>query len=597
MATSDAATIRGPERDCDLVMKGGITSGAVYPRAIQRLSDRYRLRGIGGASAGAIAAVVAGACEYRRRSGDSGAFDRLDDVAGEITTPGMILSLFQPVEGARPAFEIALAAAAKRGTPARVRAAGLAALARSPAMLAFAVAASLLWLAFALVTAIGLLGGHLSWLEIVAVVLLALASPVVVAGIAAVAAALALAGLADGLQRALLANGLGICSGLSAPGSGKPALTEWLHATIQRCAGLPLDQPLTFAMLAGDDDAQTIELRLNTTDLSLGIPVNLPLPADPAEAATRYFFDRDEMLRLFSPEVVAAMVGAREPTALEKAPGRTLYPLPGPDLPIVVAARLSLSFPGLLSTVPLHSEQPGLGYLVDHCMSDGGITSNFPIHFFDGLFPRRPTFGLDLEPYPDYEQELALADEPGVLFGDEPRPPAFSSIEGLTTFARQIAHAARNWRDTMQAQLPGYRERICQIRLTSTEGGLNLDMAPEVVERLLALGDEAGARITAPPPQGFDWDCHRFTRYLTTMHALQESLQGSQPGFDEFVREVPEIPPRCRFYPGHEPPWWRRARPLTQEFLDGVRWGRDGVLSFEQGAPAPAPILRITPNV
>ena len=45
-----------PPRQCDLVMKGGITSGVVYPLAIARFAEEYRLRGVGGSSAGAIGA-------------------------------------------------------------------------------------------------------------------------------------------------------------------------------------------------------------------------------------------------------------------------------------------------------------------------------------------------------------------------------------------------------------------------------------------------------------------------------------------------------------------------------------------------------------
>ena len=55
------------DRFCDLVMKGGITSGVVYPRAIMHFAQHYRLKNIGGTSAGAIAAVAAAAAEYRRR--------------------------------------------------------------------------------------------------------------------------------------------------------------------------------------------------------------------------------------------------------------------------------------------------------------------------------------------------------------------------------------------------------------------------------------------------------------------------------------------------------------------------------------------------
>ena len=37
--------------ECDLVMKGGITSGVVYPLAIVEISRAFRLKCIGGASA------------------------------------------------------------------------------------------------------------------------------------------------------------------------------------------------------------------------------------------------------------------------------------------------------------------------------------------------------------------------------------------------------------------------------------------------------------------------------------------------------------------------------------------------------------------
>jgi cyanophycinase len=39
--------------ECDLVMKGGVTSGVIYPGAIAAIAATYRLRAIGGTSAGA----------------------------------------------------------------------------------------------------------------------------------------------------------------------------------------------------------------------------------------------------------------------------------------------------------------------------------------------------------------------------------------------------------------------------------------------------------------------------------------------------------------------------------------------------------------
>jgi predicted acylesterase/phospholipase RssA len=91
------------DRFCDLVMKGGITSGVVYPKAITRLSQHYRFKNIGGTSAGAIAAAVTAAAEYQRRqSGSRQGFDILENLPEELeaklpdTGRSKLLSLFQP---------------------------------------------------------------------------------------------------------------------------------------------------------------------------------------------------------------------------------------------------------------------------------------------------------------------------------------------------------------------------------------------------------------------------------------------------------------------------------------------------------------------
>src|SRR5260370_41493208 len=55
-----------PSKVCDVVMKGGITSGVVYPLALTTLAEEYRFACIGGMSAGAVAAVAAAAAGYGR---------------------------------------------------------------------------------------------------------------------------------------------------------------------------------------------------------------------------------------------------------------------------------------------------------------------------------------------------------------------------------------------------------------------------------------------------------------------------------------------------------------------------------------------------
>src|SRR6476646_10272744 len=55
---------------CDLVMRGGITSGIVYPRAIAKLAETYDFRSIGGTSAGAIAATATAAAALGATGGE-----------------------------------------------------------------------------------------------------------------------------------------------------------------------------------------------------------------------------------------------------------------------------------------------------------------------------------------------------------------------------------------------------------------------------------------------------------------------------------------------------------------------------------------------
>src|SRR5215207_662013 len=81
-----------PELECDIVMKGGITSGVIYPLAVCELAQTYRLHSVGGASAGAIAAAAAAAAEIGRGSLAAG----IEGAAGESgSLPAGFLGLAQ----------------------------------------------------------------------------------------------------------------------------------------------------------------------------------------------------------------------------------------------------------------------------------------------------------------------------------------------------------------------------------------------------------------------------------------------------------------------------------------------------------------------
>ncbi len=58
-------------QSADVTMRGGTTSGVIYPLAICEIARRYRLRNIGGALAGAIAAGAAAAAELGRATAEA----------------------------------------------------------------------------------------------------------------------------------------------------------------------------------------------------------------------------------------------------------------------------------------------------------------------------------------------------------------------------------------------------------------------------------------------------------------------------------------------------------------------------------------------
>ncbi|MFC5112143.1 hypothetical protein [Kibdelosporangium philippinense] len=63
-------------------MRGGTTSGVIYPLAVCALAEHYTFRNVGGASAGAIGAATTAAAEYGRYRQPAA------PVTGEAVHPG-----------------------------------------------------------------------------------------------------------------------------------------------------------------------------------------------------------------------------------------------------------------------------------------------------------------------------------------------------------------------------------------------------------------------------------------------------------------------------------------------------------------------------
>src|ERR1041384_1009840 len=122
MPTDPGPTVRY----CDIVMKGGITSGVVYPPAVVELAKTYTFRNIGGTSAGAIAAAVTAAAECGRQTGKDG-FPKVaelpDWLGAKASTKkdSNLFYLFQPQPQTKSLFRIVTAGIGnKRAKPVRI---------------------------------------------------------------------------------------------------------------------------------------------------------------------------------------------------------------------------------------------------------------------------------------------------------------------------------------------------------------------------------------------------------------------------------------------------------------------------------------------
>jgi len=545
-------------RFCDIVMKGGITSGVVYPAAVVEIAKEFVFKNVGGTSAGAIAAALTAAAERRRAKGDGDAgFARLGQIPGYLMQNSRLFNLFVPNAGTASLFKTVV------GVFGRPR--------FQPAWLAKWF--GLVW-AFPIASSIGAIPGIVvsvallfaygcvaTWLWVAALLL------AVVAIFAGMTLAIAYRFARDFLGK-LDANGFGMVTGIDdANRASLGALCTWLAKEMELTAGIPGETtPLTFGMLwdakrdvaapGFEEQPATVDVNLEmiTTNVTYGRPYNFPV-------ATRvFFFDPGELKKYFPDYVVDWMVARARPLTAEEAGFAPKLPLPNMgDLPVIVATRMSLAFPILLSAVPLWAvdyTQPlspsGTRVLEHVWFSDGGISSNFPITLFDSPLPRWPTFAINLAAFPPGQKRsddetknvhMIKRNEDGVRQG-------FNRFTAVPVFLAAIFNAVQNWNDNTQSVLPGYRDRIVTVYLDSDEGGLNLDMPAPVLERLQKRGSAAGTLIASrfvqpsvldpATPHALGWENHRWLRFRSTMGALKTYLTRFSLGAGS--PEPPDVP-------------------------------------------------------
>lgn len=607
-----------PVRTCDVVLKGGITSGVVYPHALCELARTYRFANVGGTSAGAIAAAGAAAAEYGR---EHGGFEKLAALPAWIGAGDNLFRLFQPQPRTRPFFRLFAAGLGRTG-PGKWLRITRAALRSFPLTVAAGLAPGVALAVLALWTG----SGALAVCAVIAGIVLALLGLAVALG----------ARLLLGLPKALGRNGFGLCSGLPPEGSATPALTSWLADLVDDLAGKDGDDPLTF----GDLRAKGIELQMMTTNVTHRRPHRMPW------SNRELLFDPTELRRLF-PERIVAWMEAHPPPATGREAERMrrrldalapLRPFPAADdLPVVVAARMSLSFPLLISAVPLHAldltsrrtrdavdaiengRPPTHPLTAEVCwFSDGGIASNFPVHFFDTPLPLRPTFAIDLDGFhpdhprgPDETRNIYLpSSNVGGLLDSWHRIDPEPGLGSLKGFVSGIVRTMQNHVDATLTHQPGYRDRIVHVHTAPDEGGMNLTMPRHVIDALTLRGQAAGralvARFAETPgtDDGLSWDNHRWVRYRSALTALAEQAE-------RFGRAWRASPAGERSYPelvdrGHEagPAGYRLtsdgqralALALSQLLAEAGERSQSADAPVDRGSPRPQPVSRIVPG-
>jgi predicted acylesterase/phospholipase RssA len=578
---------------CDLVMKGGITSGVIYPSAAARLAEIYTFRNIGGTSAGAIAAAVTAAAEYGRQKENPESFQQLAEFPAWIGAAGRLLGMFAPSRPTRGLFQLIVLPLTAKSVIGR-----LAALARIIIMHFYwaLVAAAVVF------AAIAYGGGGDAWGW----------ASAALAGVLVFALGLVWL-LWRRFSRAVPRNFYGLSKAFDPKSeSTEGPLINWLAPYLNRLAGKPSDGlPLTF----GDLHSAGINLEVMTTAVNLGRPYRLPF-RDPDRI---FYFCPDEFRTLFPSGVVEHMI-ARAPARKGKTPrtadGKLLIAFPDEeDLPVVVATRMSLSFPILLAAVPLYTvdftrkanqhlaedEQP----LAERCwFSDGGETSNLPIHFFDAPIPEWPTFAINLKDFhPDYQNEedavwLPMRNDSGwrSQWTRFEQPGQFGSP---LAFLGTIVSTFYNWQDNALSLVPGYRDRIVSVSLRPDEGGYNLNMDAATVNRLSDRGRRAGEALIQRFYEGEGWANHVWLRFRScvqlTAHWLCGLGRAGEPPIGSAIRSWMDGGSPSYSVPAHLREQFQRTAGVL---LDPAREIDNGMMrALDTDAPRPQPELRIRPRV
>lgn len=305
----------------NLILKGGVSSGLIYPEFIAQIRKELEIGGFAGSSAGAIASALGACAELAWRDGDEKSYERYAKSISDLTKN--LTSLFDPSLPFRALFKAILLIAPGSGRAKYFQAI----MCFAPTILIGAFIALLIsW-----ITKSGL---------IISILLIALG--------AFFALTIHMVSL---LVMASKKYNFGICKGLK--------LSEWISDAI--CEISAKDSIIRFK----DFEDAGIGFRLAISNLNNGSGMVLP------NENLTLKFDKHEFAKLFPQNTMQYL------EKIQKEPQSAMWDLPmGSEMPILVALRISASCPALFEQIPFHTDKQKI-YL-----SDGGICMNFPFDIF-----------------------------------------------------------------------------------------------------------------------------------------------------------------------------------------------------------------------
>ena len=365
-------------------------------------------------------------------------------------------------------------------------------------------------------------------------------------------------------------------------------LTDWLTQSMADLAGLPAEEVLRFGHLwsggeytpgdpdgagcraANDPRLRSVNLELMSTELIRRAPYRFPLPV--ADTGDELYFNPADRVGVLPRRVIAAMTQGTQPRpvrSLTSATMLSLHPFPQPwDLPVVFATRASLALPGLFQALRLYELREGsmpvrtefgeriagpdgadLRFPLNQLgaepvaqelwLTDGGVTSNFPIHMFDSPLPMWPTVGIDLATHP-----AGAAHQDVYLMGDARAVKQLATPlkSPMSSFIASVIGTGLQWRDNAQLQMPAFQSRIAVVRQRSNEGGNNLFMTRTDIASLALRGVVAGMRLRRRFASDAQWQRQQWLRIRVAGQNVVDVAERLRTSLREqtYARLVPE---------------------------------------------------------